>query len=82
MNVTIDIGQPYSVEVLEKYAGLDQVAHLMSAPTGEEFSTMLDALLNQADDGLGCFRGIRNCLYFYAALAAVVCLVWLVWRVL
>ena len=34
------------------------------------------------DDGLGCFRAVRNLLYFYAALAAVVCLVWLVWRVL
>jgi SPP1 gp7 family putative phage head morphogenesis protein len=30
--------------------GLDQVAHLMSAPTGEEFSTMLDAMLNQANE--------------------------------
>lgn len=34
------------------------------------------------DDGLGCFRGIRDCLYIYAGLAAAVCLVWLVWRVL
>jgi hypothetical protein len=34
------------------------------------------------DDGLGCFRGIRNCPYIYAALAAAVCLGLLVWRVL
>jgi hypothetical protein len=34
------------------------------------------------DDGLGCFRGIRNCFYLYVVLAAVGCLAWCIWRAL